>query len=193
MDVGITEKSRPGRERKRGRGALMPPTPTLTPFHNGLDACLCQGGIWVRIITLGLCLPCAHLLMGPDSVIQEWDVGRGRLPADSPSQAETGQGPRPPHTDGGAAAGLGGTLPWPLLDCLGGRRKVAVRTPDHAWYLTHSPPLHIFNLPKKQQTWCPLDTKETRAQKGVGTCPRPHSWHGRKKEKGEFQPRFRQC
>lgn len=127
------------------------------------------------------------------TLIQERDVGRDRLPADSPSQAETGQGPRPPHTDGGAAAGLGGTLPWLLLYCLGGRRQVAMRIPDHAWYFTHSPPFHIFNLPKQQQTWCPFDTKETRAQRGVGTCPRPHSWHGRKKEKGEFQPRLRQC
>ena len=28
----------------------------------------------------------------PDSAIRERDVGLGRLPADSPSQAETGQG-----------------------------------------------------------------------------------------------------
>ena len=128
-----------------------------------------------------------HLLVGPDSVIWERDAGWGRVPADSPSQAETGQGPRPPRTDGGATAGLGGALPWHLLDCLGDRREVVVRTPDRAWYFT--PVLQ----PKKQLTQCLLDTKETRAQRGVGTCPRPHSWYGRKKEEGEFQLRLRQC
>lgn len=61
------------------------------------------------MVTLGVCLPCEHLLVYPDSVIQEWDVGWGRLPAGSLSQAETGQGAVPSHTGGGAAAGLGGS------------------------------------------------------------------------------------
>ena len=76
----------------------------------------------------------------PDSAIWEWDVGWGRLPAESLSQAETGQGAVPSHTGGEAAAGLGRSPLWPVLDGLRDRKKMAVRTPGLCLVLyTHLP------------------------------------------------------
>lgn len=95
------------------------------------EASLCQGHFQGRTFTFGVCSLVPHL---PG---EAWHCGlgvghgaRGSLPLTSPSLTETGPGPPEPHTGGGATAGHSRGRPWPLLDGLGDRRKVAaVKTP----------------------------------------------------------------
>ena len=107
--------------------------------------------------------------MCPDSAIRESDVGWGRIPADSPSQAETGQGAVPSHTGGGATAGLSRSPLWPVLDGLRDRRKVVVRNPGLCLVLyTHLPFASSTSLGSSQHNPYFTD-KKTKAQRGVGT------------------------
>ena len=102
----------------------------------------------------------------------------GRLPSDSPSQAETGPGPPRPHTGAGATAGRGGGLPWPFLHGLEGQKEGGSEDPSEPQSSSLDPalctcsPLLTLTRPARQLTRPPRDGQGNQGSERCSHLPK---------------------
>lgn len=127
-----------------------------------------------------------HICSGPDSVIQGVGCGAGQVTCRFTYRLRPDRVFAHSHRWRSRSRDWAGLCLGLCLIGSGGRGVVAGGPLTMPANLTHSPPSHL-QPPKKLGAHL---TPKNQSSERVGISLQGHSWHGRKKEKGEFQPRL---